>query len=324
VLPYANVDKSTVIFAGIDEALLERFDRLMLLDLNHRPNIIFSEMTTSDKGVLAAHMKTKGYFIVANGDGTNDIAMMKEANFVIAHLSRDGTYAPYVSQYVNINDKQVQKLCHKTSSFYELFDIHRKANSQFILPFINLANAQEMVSYALIFKTIKLSMELARALDYDATEIFQQQWISVVVDLSWLWISEKIILNNANLPVNNQHLMKSWLPLKCMFLTMFTAITESFLCYQLLGKTSDYALLALTITFLPIGLTSFFRGFLDVQNEFKLLDKDEQQILQVTAEKKEAKYPLKKSLRKLSVFSEKKPDHPLDTEVEKKRCCIIL
>jgi soluble P-type ATPase len=325
--PYENLSKNSVIFAGINDFVLKQLDRLMTLNISERPNIIFSEMTTQDKGILTSYFKKRGYFTVANGDGSNDIAMMKEADLVIGHLSDEGSYAPGISQYVNINDKQIQKICHKIQSCYELLDIHQREKSQFILPFISLANAQEMVSYALLFKTIKMSMELSKALDFDVNEIFQQQILSILFDLSWLWISLKIILENSHLPVHHQHLGKAWLPLKCMFATISVSVLESFICYQLLGQTTDFTFLLLKLAFLPVGLTSFFNGFHAIQNELPPLNKDEQQILQIKLDKKPSSYlPLKTSMKSFSLLKKQKGNSrdEMAEQSEKKRCCIIL
>jgi len=326
IVPYDNLSKSTIIFAGLNEHILKQFDRLLTIDIKDRPNIIFAEMTTVDKGILANHVKKEGFFVVANGDGTNDTYMMKVANLVIAHLSSEGTYAPGVSQYANINDRQIQKLCHKFSSFYDLFDIDRRENCQFILPFIPLANAQEMVSYALNFKAIKMSMELAKALGAnDVLEIFQQQWLSILFDLTWLWISSECILDNADLPVDEKHLGKSWLPTKCMALTVTLAALESFACYQLLGKTTDVTLLLAKLALLPIFLKSFFSGYRMVQHELKPLNKDEQQIMQVKKHEKVARhYPRIQNGIKAFPFLNKKQEIKSDDKSEKRRCCVIL
>jgi len=325
-LPHENLAKSTVIFAGINDLVCRLLDRLMNIELKNRPNIIFSEMTTADKGKLILHYKNNGYFTVANGDGSNDIAMMREADFVIGHLSGDGTFAPGISQYVNINDKQVQKLSHKTQSFYELFDIHQREKSQFILPFIPLDNAQEMVPYALLFKATKMSIEFSNAFGYTVDEIFMQQALSILFDLAWLWISYKIILKNANRPSNDKHLCRSWLPLKCMIGTVAMAAFESYICNQLLGKTTDFTFLIMKLVLLPIGLTSFFNAYHAVQYELPLLNKDEQQIMQITAEKKHSSFFPLRTLNKASLFVKKKPTNPINSEEppEKKRCCIIL
>ncbi len=326
IVPYDNLSKSTVIFAGINEHILKQFDRLMTIDIKERPNIIFAEMTTVDKGTLATHVKKEGFFVVANGDGTNDTHMMKVADLVIAHLSSEGTYAPGVSQYANINDRQIQKLCHKFSSFYDLFDIDKRENSQCILPFIRLANAQEMVSYALNFKATKMSMEFALALGAnDVFEIYQQQWWSVFVDLSWFGISAACILENADLPVDEKHLGKSWLPTKCMALTVALAAFESFVCYQFLGKTTDVTLLLAKLALLPIFLKSFFSGYRMVQHELKPLNKDEQQIMQVKKHEKVVRHypPLQNSIKAFP-FLNKKREIKSDEKSEKRRCCVIL
>ncbi len=246
----------------------------MIKENDHRPNIIFAEMSTKGKGVLAKHLKRKGYFVVANGDGTNDIAMMKVADFVIAHLSKDGSYAPGVSQYANLNDTQLRKLNHSSDSFYNLFDIHRQQNSSFIRPFIRLGNAQEMVSYALIFKTVKIGFELTKSLSLiDVEEIPYQHLLSIGFDLLWLWITFKKINQHANLPVNSEHIGRSRLADKCMLLTLALATTESLFCYSALGTTTNVTFMLLMLSFLPTMLTSFFSRYSNVEREMSDLSK---------------------------------------------------
>ncbi|HEX2549332.1 MAG TPA: cation-transporting P-type ATPase, partial [Gammaproteobacteria bacterium] len=84
--PYENLAKKSIIFAGINDAVFKQLDRLITIKIAERPNIIFSEMTTKDKGILIQYFKKAKYFTVANGDGSNDIAMMKKADLVIGHL----------------------------------------------------------------------------------------------------------------------------------------------------------------------------------------------------------------------------------------------
>ncbi|RUR08351.1 HAD family hydrolase [Legionella sp. km772] len=87
---------STVVFSGVNDQVLELFQQLMARAPDERPVIIFAEMSTEGKGVLARYLKDHHYFVVANGDGTNDVMMMKSAHMVIAHHSDDGTFAPGV------------------------------------------------------------------------------------------------------------------------------------------------------------------------------------------------------------------------------------
>ncbi|MDR3492244.1 MAG: HAD family hydrolase [Gammaproteobacteria bacterium] len=258
----------TVVFAGINNTVLRYLDILMSKKINSRPTIIFAEMSTQDKGMLARFLKAMGYFVIANGDGTNDIAMMKAADLVFAHTAKDGSYAPGVRLYANINDVQVRKLTHSNESFYHLFDIHRRQNSLFMKPFIRIANVQEMPSYVLIFKSIKIGFELMKALGYtDVEEIWQQHLLSIAFDLIWLWVAFTKINQHSDLPVNNEHIARSNLPIKCMMLTLALATMESFFCYAAFGKTTDITLMILKLSFLSTLLTSFLSGFRDVQRE---------------------------------------------------------
>ena len=264
---------TTIIFAGLNNTILKQFDNLMAIGSDRRPNIIFAEMSTDEKGLLAQHLKKKGYFVVANGDGSNDVAMMKEANFVIGHLTPEGTYAPGIAQYVNLNDEQLRRLNHSKKSFYDLFDIDELEDSRFILPFVRLANSQDMVSQSLVFKTIKMSFVMAKELGVPNVEdMWQQHWFSIAVDLIWLWISYNKINQHSDLPVDEKHLGRSLLPVINMLATIALAAVGSYASYELLGESTNFVFISLILGFLPTLLSSFFSGYKQVQEEMKPLD----------------------------------------------------
>lgn len=100
----------TVIFSGVNEAILARFQKLMDREKSKRPVIIFAEMSTEGKGFLASYLQKQRCFVVANGDGTNDVMMMKNSNMVIAHQSDDGSFAPGVGALSNISEEQLKRL----------------------------------------------------------------------------------------------------------------------------------------------------------------------------------------------------------------------
>lgn len=151
---------STVIFSGINEAILARFKKLMDREQSKRSVIIFAEMTTDSKGILARYLKEHHYFVVANGDGTNDVMMMKNSNMVVAHHSEDGSFAPGVGSLSNISEEQLRRLFGSQKTFYELFDIHLP-RSLFVQKFAPLANSQEKPTMALALKSGKMTFDLA-------------------------------------------------------------------------------------------------------------------------------------------------------------------
>jgi Ca2+-transporting ATPase len=261
------VPHSTVIFAGINADILVLFERIMRVDIKSRPSIIFCEMSTEGKGVLARYLKNKGYFVVANGDGTNDVAMMKSADLVIAHLTEDGSYAPGVSHLANLNDKQLQILRHSDESFYELFDIHLP-RSEFLNLFMPLANSQEKPSMALLLKSSKMSFELAKAFGMTGVkEMWQQHWFSVLFDLMWLGISYREIIASADLPADNKHLGVSDFSTRCMLTTVALAALQSMITYATTGESTNGIWMLAMLSFLPLVLKSIFSTYAEVQKE---------------------------------------------------------
>jgi Ca2+-transporting ATPase len=269
---------NSYIFTGFDHATQEQL--IEILQTKKNPMIVCASMTTSDKGRLAIFLKNHGYFIVANGDGTNDTAMMRVADFVMAHCSPNGDFAPGVAQFVNLSDTQLQTLNKSPHSFYDLFDIDQAENSQFILPFIKMANAQEMVSIALNFKSIKMFLEFAKAFGISTVTNGWQQLSIIAYDLIWLAISFYSILDNAELPSNNQNLEQSFFATKCMYATVALAAVQAFISYELDDKTTDITLMVIQLAILPMFLKSFFRGYAAVQQELPALTRAEKAKLE--------------------------------------------
>lgn len=255
---------STVIFTGINEGILAKFQTLM--DMPNRPVIIFSEMSTEGKGKLAQYLKNRGYFVVANGDGTNDVAMMKNSHFVIGHLTEDGTYAPGIQQFANLSDKQLQLIFNSDQSFYELCDLHQR-QSQFINYFVPFANSQEKPCIALQLKSSKMGFELAQSIGLPAKEMWQQHWCSVAFDLVWLWITFNEINSSTDLPADNQNLSDSNFSQKCLLVSFAVAILQSCFNFSLTGESTNAATMLAMLSFLPFVLKSLFSSFGEVRDE---------------------------------------------------------
>jgi Ca2+-transporting ATPase len=263
---------STVIFAGVNPQLLALFDQLISRDKEQKPVLIFAEMSTEDKGTLTRHLKEKGYFVVANGDGSNDVAMMKNANVVIAHKTEDGNYAPGVGQLANLDDIQLQKLLNSSDSFYELFDISNP-NSAFRNKFIHLANSQEKPSFALMLKSCKISFELAKTVGLpNVEEMWQQHWFSVGFDLAWLGITFYEILASKNLPFDNKNLLTSSFVRYTQIITLTFAVIQSLMTYALSGKSTNVDSMILMLAALPVILKSIFSAYSYLQEDaYKIL-----------------------------------------------------
>jgi Ca2+-transporting ATPase len=248
--------KTTIIFSGINPRHLDFLATLLAIEHPKRPTIFFAEMSTQDKGVLAQFLKKSGFFVVANGDGTNDIAMMQQAHMVITHLSEHGVYAPGIEPYSDLSDFQLRSLLNSEQSFYELFDLHQQ--SKFIELFLPLMNSQEKPSLGLLLKSSKLSFELMKSLDYPAQEMWQQHWSSMCFDLIWLWITYQEILKSTAERADTTSLDISNNPRRYMFTTLSVAITIALINYSAFGETTNFSTMILMLSFLPLVLKNIF------------------------------------------------------------------
>lgn len=258
---------STVIFSGINSAVLAAFQKLLAREKSARPVIIFAEMSTEGKGILARFLKDNQFFIVANGDGSNDVLMMKEAHTVIAHCAEDNSLAPGVGALVDLTDVQLRRLLNSDNSFYELFDI-AEPRSTFIQLFAGVANSQEKGMLALTLKSSKMSFELARnVLGPEAVkEMYQQHWFSVGFDLTWLWVAYYEIMQSVGLPMDNQNISASGLISNCMGLAMMVALIEACTNYLAFGESTNLSTMLIMLMLLPIVLKSVFSSFKAVQD----------------------------------------------------------
>lgn len=276
-----NLKYKTIIFVGISKEVLEKFKKILEIHSEHRPVVIFSEMSTEGKGILTQFLKTNGFFVVANGDGTNDVMMMKNADVVISHLNEEASHAPGVGQLSNLTDRQLQNLLDSDKSFYELFDIH--PNSAFIQTFTPLANSQEKPSLALTLKSSKMGFELARTVGVpDVKDMPQQHWFGVAFDLIWLWISFQAIKATTDLPVDNQNLNRSNFINKCLLAAMAMAFLQALATYTISGESTNLPCIIMILTLLPIVLKSIFTAYGDAQNE---LHPTENRMKEISEEK---------------------------------------
>ncbi|KTD78796.1 HAD family hydrolase [Legionella waltersii] len=269
---------STIIYSGAKEKILQHFETVMEIEPSKRPVIIFAEMSTNDKGALALYLKNHHYFVVANGDGSNDVMMMKNANVVIAHQAEDGSFAPGVDALSNISEEQLRRLFGSEKSFYELFDINLP-KSLFVQQFAPLANSQEKPSEALALKSGKMTFDLAKAVGANVTEMNHQHWYSVGFDLLWLWIAFYEINQSADLPMDNRNINVSTLISNSMAIAMFFGVLQAVGNYMCCNESTNLFSMMLILLILPFALRCIFDGFKMVQNN--LYPKPEPKIVEI-------------------------------------------
>jgi Ca2+-transporting ATPase len=261
---------ATVIFVGINQRILALFNKILNQPAKERSMVIFSEMSTLGKGLLVEHLKSKGFFVVANGDGTNDKEMMRKAHFVIGHVGDDSRLISEIEPFVHLTDQQLQRLLHSEQSFYQLFDIHQP-RSLFIDQFSRLSNSQEKPSMALILKSAKMSFEFMRALGYkDVIEMPLQHFSSIAFDLGFLGITFNRIQAYSDLPADNQHLAKSFFPKELMVGTVAFGCLTALLRYATSGEAVNWDTMGYWLICLPILENIIFSSFKSVQNELVL------------------------------------------------------
>lgn len=262
-----SLTNTTLIFGGMSDKILNYFNILLKYRIEDRPIIIFAEMSATDKGILSKHLTQNQFFVVANGDGSNDVMMMRNANVVITHLNDELAHAPGVDQFSNLSDRQLRQLLGSNQSFYDLFDIHHP-RSLFVQTFTPLANSQEKPMMALALKNSKMSFEIAKYAELvNVSEMPHQHWYSVAFDLIWLCISFQLINTSADLPADRQHLNMSTFINQCLIVTTGLAFLQAFTIYFLTGESTNLSTMMLMLCCLPLVLKSIFSAYGEVQNE---------------------------------------------------------
>lgn len=247
---------STVIFAGLNRATLACFKVLIAEEKNKRPVVIFAEMSTEDKGRLAAYLKAKGFFVVANGDGSNDVLMMQEANLVIAHTN-DNSFAPGVGPLVNLSEKQLQLLLGTPLSFYQHCDLHLP-KSLFKEQFMPFSNTQGMATRALALKAVNMGGSLAKAVGVSVIEMPNQHWWGIGFDLTWLALAFSAIRASADSPIDNQHLRQSTLITKTTLAALALAGLQALITYSCSGESTNLTTMLIILSLVPWVLKYLF------------------------------------------------------------------
>lgn len=258
---------ATLVFSGINPVILSQFKKLMERNKEDWPVIIFAEMSTEGKGILAQFLKENKFFVVANGDGTNDVLMMQHADMVIAHYSDDLTFAPGVGSLVNLSDEQLRRLFGSKKSFYELFDIDQ-LQSLFVQLFAQWINMQQKPLAALVLKSGNLTKDLASAVGApNVKEMYQQHWFGVAYDLMWLWTASYEINISADLPMDNRHIGVSNLITQLTVASLVMAVFQAYVNYSLAQESTNLTSMILMLALLPVVLKSLFSGFKMVQDK---------------------------------------------------------
>ncbi len=252
---------STIIFVGINDSIVNAFDLLMKINMQDRPVIIFSEMSPVGKGLLVSHLRRQKYFVIANGDGTNDVKMLENANVGLTHLTEEGTFAKDVAECSDLNEKQLQMIFQSDKSFYELFDIHEK-HSKFLELFAPLANTQEKPSMALLLKSFKISFEVAVAMGLPlVTEMKNQFLYSVCIDTLWLLFSYYAITKTSELPMDRMNLTESYMPIVCMIGSIFIASVSACYNYFQYSESTNLPTMFIFLSLFSVVLESLFNRY---------------------------------------------------------------
>ncbi len=260
-LKEGNFSDCTIIFVGINDPILEEVDSLMRLDFQDRPVIIFSEMSPVGKGILAKHFKKQGYFVITNGDGTNDVEMMLYSHLAITHPAENGTFAKGVKECSDLSEKQLQKLFQSSKSFYELFDVHL-LRSKFLETFSPLAVSQEKSSIAMLLKCSKIGFEAASAMGVSNVIVMPYQHeMGALFDTLWFIIAYFIIKKNTELPMDKNNLTVSYMPLVCMIGSLAVAAVSAFYNYFQSNESTNLTTMLIFLGMFAVVLESLFNRY---------------------------------------------------------------
>ncbi len=222
---------STVILTDTKPKTMELLDQLEALG-DKKPNIIFCQMKDVDKKNLVVHAKEKGKFVIANGDGCNDLHMLKAAHIAIGDAARDGSFARDVQEASTFTDTQLRQLMKAPGqSLYQLLDLHEGKNSTFLQHFAPLANTQPKVITSLLGKPLK-SVAVPRALGRFTKEIPGQFGVLLGYDAAFLAAAYQANIATAHTPLVDSAINKSKLPWITLASAAGIAAAQSIYCYH--------------------------------------------------------------------------------------------
>jgi hypothetical protein len=226
-----DLSLSTVVLTNTSKASLELLDKLNHLGPK-KPSIIFAQMKDIDKKRLVDHMKSKDNFIIASGDGCNDILMLNSSHIAIANSAHDGTFARGLEEVATITDLQIKQLmAHKESTIYELFDIDQGKSSLFLNHFARLANTQPKVITSLMAKSLK-SIAIPRLLGKFTRELPFQFGALLSYDALFLTATYQACLTTANTPLIIEPVNRSIVPLAVLVTSLAIAAIQSMYAYS--------------------------------------------------------------------------------------------
>lgn len=237
-------EKSCVIFTATSMQALDLMDELE--DKKSKaPYIIFSQTKDIDKQIITQHGKQKGEFVIASGDGCNDLLMFDSCDLAIASSAHDGTFARGTHEACNLTDLQIQDLMgDKDATIYELFDIHKKQNSHFLKKFAKLANTSPKVITALLGKPLK-NIAIPRLLGWGIQEIPMQFGLLLGYDALFIAMMYRACIHSSNTPLLVGRVSRSKLPYTTLITSVALASLQSLYCFYLHNRqiTTPYVLI---------------------------------------------------------------------------------
>lgn len=252
-----DLKHSTVILTDTTSPTMKLLDELEALG-DKKPNIIFCQMKDVDKRNLVVHAKENGKFIIANGDGCNDLLMFKEAHIAIGDAARDGSFARDVQEASTFTDTQLRQLMkHSDQSLYQLLDIHKGKNSKFLKHFASLANTQPKVISSLLGKALK-SVAVPRALGWHTKEIPGQFGVLLGYDTAFIAAIYQANIATANVPLVNKPINQSKLPYVTLLSAASLAAAQSFYSYAYSNQQVTTGSMLMWNLALSIGCLSVF------------------------------------------------------------------
>jgi len=252
-----DLSRHCVIFNDTTPASLELLDRLNAKK-ELKPNLIFCQMKDVDKKILCDHAKNQGFFIMASGDGCNDLLMFNSAHIALANSAHDGSFAKGVQEAATFTDQQIKQLMeNKEASIYELLDLEAGKKSLFLKPFARMSNTQPKIITALMAKSLK-SMAVPRILGKLTKEIPGQFGAFLAYDGAYLSAIYKASLDTASTPLLNRAVHQDRLPLIVLITSLAIASLQSMYAYTYYNEQiTTSSMLALNLALAVSGLFVF-------------------------------------------------------------------
>jgi hypothetical protein len=252
-----DLAQATVIFTDTKSETLEILDRLDNMG-SQKPNIIFCQMKDVDKKILVDHAKTQGLFIIANGDGCNDILMLKSAHISIGDAALDGSFSRGVKEASTFTDLQLGQLMKsEKKTLYQLLDLHKGKESVFLNHFAPIANTQPKIISALVCKCLK-SAAIPKMLGLFTREIPHQFSLMLAYDAIFFAAIHQASMATASITFVAEPISHSYIPIVAMIFSVALAALQSGYCYYYQNEQITTMPLLVTNLFVSIGGLYFF------------------------------------------------------------------